>query len=179
VAVDGPSGAGKSEIAVRVASELDAGFLQIDDFFAADLSGEDWERRPPAERARDCIDWRRLRNEALEPLRAGIAAEWFPFDFEAGPRPDGSYALRDRPARLEPRPVIIIDGAYSSREELADLIDLTVLVEAPRGVRLARLAGREDPAFLEEWLRRWGAAEAYYFTHVRPTASFDLVVANG
>jgi len=75
-----------------------------------------------------------------------------------------------------PAPVIVLEGAYSARPELADLIDLTVLVDAPLQLRLARLAAREAPSFLEAWHRRWDDAEAHYFTHVRPPSSFDLVV---
>jgi uridine kinase len=73
-----------------------------------------------------------------------------------------------------PRPVILIDGAYSSRPELADLLDLTVLVDAPAGTRRARLALREEAGFLERWHSRWDAAETHYFTSVRPPGSFAV-----
>jgi uridine kinase len=76
----------------------------------------------------------------------------------------------------EPAPVIVIDGAYSARPELADLLDLTVLVDAPESVRRARLEAREEPAFLHAWHQRWDDAERYYFGQVRPIESFDLVV---
>ena len=80
---------------------------------------------------------------------------------------------------VERRPagIIVLKGAYSARPELADLISLSVLVDAPPSVRQARLARREDASFLEAWHVRWDAAEAYYSTHVRPPASFDLVVS--
>src|SRR5438094_376211 len=73
--------------------------------------------------------------------------------------------------------LIALDGAYSTRPELVDLIDLTVLVDAPLQFRHARLAAREAACFLEAWHRRWDDAEAHYFTHVRPPSSFDLVVS--
>jgi uridine kinase len=78
--------------------------------------------------------------------------------------------------RRDPAPVIVLDGAYSTRPELADLVDLSVLVELPASLRFARLAAREEPAFLEAWHDRWEVAEDYYFTHLRPPASFDLVI---
>ena len=178
VAVDGRSGAGKSAIAETVATGFDAGLVPTDDFFRADLSDVDWERRSPEARARDCIDWRRLRRDVLEPLRSGEPAEWNAFDFEAGPRPDGSYPMRPGASRLDPRPAILLDGAYSARPELADLIDLTVLVRAPAETRRTRLRARENPALLEEWHRRWDDAEAHYFDVIRPLSSFDIVVDN-
>jgi len=72
--------------------------------------------------------------------------------------------------------VIILDGAYSARAELADLVDLSVLIDVPAVIRERRLAAREEPAFLAAWHARWDIAEAFYFTHLRPATSFDLIV---
>src|SRR5262245_8216980 len=176
VALDGGSGAGKSTLAVWIAEELDAALIQSDDFFAANISDAEWDLRTPAARAADVIDWRRLRAEALEPLRAGKSAKWHAFDFEAGTRPDGTYAMRTDFVERAPSAVIVLDGAYSTQPELADLIDLSVLVDVPIDVRHQRLAARENRQFIAAWHARWDAAEEYYFTHVRPRSSFDLVV---
>ena len=92
-------------------------------------------------------------------------------------RADGTYGMRAALTKRHPAAVIVLDGAYSARPELADLIDLTVLVDAPLQFRHARLAAREAACFLEAWHRRWDDAEAHYFTHVRPPSSFDLVVS--
>ena len=177
IALDGASGTGKSVLADLVAEVLGATIVPSDDFFAADIAHAEWESRGPAERAADAIDWRRLRRDALEPLRAGKPAAWHAFDFEAGIRPDGTYAMRTDFERRDPAQVIVLEGAYSTRPELADLIDLSVLVDAPVSVRDARLARREDASFLNAWHARWDAAEAYYFTYVRPPSCFDLVVS--
>lgn len=177
-AIDGPSGAGKSSIAGRVADLVDGALVHSDDFFNADLSDEDWDRRAAAERARDCIDWRRLRLEALEPLLFGRVASWHAFDWDAGPLPDGSYPFCENTTRVVPRPTIVLDGAYSSREELADVLCMTVLVDVPQAVRQGRLAARDGLEFYPEWHRRWGAAEDHYFGKVRPPTAFDLIVNN-
>jgi uridine kinase len=174
--MDGRSGAGKSTIAAAIIDRLRATVIPTDDFFAADVTSAGWEARTAAERARDGIDWERMRRSALDPLLAGQPAVWYPFDFVAGARGDGTYAMSPEPVRREPAPVIILDGAYSARPELADVIDLAVLVEVPASVRLARLAAREEPAFLAAWHDRWDAAEDYYFTTLRPPGAFDLVV---
>jgi uridine kinase len=176
VAIDGRSGAGKSTIAVQLAAVMPATVIPTDDFFAAELTAADWDARSPRERARDAIDWRRLRRLVLEPLRAGQPAIWHPFDFGAGERADGSYAISSESVRCEPAPVIILDGAYSSRPELADLVGCAMLVETPAATRRARLALREAPEFLEAWHERWDAAEDYYFSAIRPPESFDMVV---
>jgi len=176
-ALDGRSGAGKSTLAARLAEALPSAVtVPGDDFYAAHIPAAEWDAHSPEWRAAEAIDWRRLRAEALEPLLAGRPAQWRPFDFER-PRPDGTYPLRARPEVRDPAQVIILEGAYSSRLELLDLIGLAVLVDASSAVRHARLAAREEPGFLAEWHARWDAAEAYYFTVVRPPGKFDLVVS--
>src|SRR5439155_548803 len=143
VAIDGRSGSGKSTVAEAVARAIDAVIVPCDDFFAAGVSDAEWDRRTPAQRAADAIDWRRLKREALEPLRTGRPARWHAFDFSAGPRRDGTYPLQRTPTERGPKPVVLLDGAYSARPELADVVDLTVLVEAAPTTRETRLAARE------------------------------------
>lgn len=179
VAIDGRSGTGKSTIAAQVAKGLNAALIPTDDFYAAGITDEQWNKSSPEQRALDAIDWRRLVTEALEPLRAERGAAWLPFDFGAGPRPDGTWPMKQEPTQVAANPIIIVDGAYSSRPELAGLLDYTVLVEVAEPVRLARLAAREtSPGFLTAWHQRWDAAEDHYFTKVRPASTFHLVVNN-
>jgi uridine kinase len=170
VALDGRSGAGKSTLARQLAAELGATVVEGDDFYAGGSEAE-WDARSAAEKAALCIDWRRLRSEALEPLLAGSPATWHPYDFETG----AAQAPHTRSA--QPTSVIILDGVYSGRPELADLVDLAVLVELEEGERRARLAKRESEYFLREWFGRWDEGEQYYFSVTRPPASFNIVVS--
>jgi uridine kinase len=173
VAFDGGSGAGKSTLVAAVAAELEATVVESDDFFSNDSTGAQWKVRTAAERMALCIDWRRLRIEALDPLLAGRTASWHPFDFA---RP-GTGLATDVVTR-RPAPVILLDGVYSSRPELADLIDFTVLVDTPASLRSERHDQREH-ADDAGWHAMWDVAEDYYFTHVRPPSSFDLIVGLG
>jgi uridine kinase len=175
VAVDGGSGAGKSTLAASVAAELGASVVQADDFFSSDRTGAEWDRCTAAEKAALALDWRRLRAEALEPLNAGREARWHPFDFPAYRYATGS-GLATEVVTRPPTRVIILEGIYSCRPELNDLIDLSVLVQAPTGVRQFRHNEREARNE-SEWHRRWDEAEDYYFAHVRPPESYDLVVS--
>lgn len=176
VALDGGSGAGKSTLASLIENGLDAALIQMDDFFAADIPDHRWDEFSVEERLEYAFDWQRLRESAIEPLLSGKHARWHAFDFEAGLRPDGTYGMQADPTEREPADVILLDGAYSACPKLADLVDLAVLVDVPVEERHARLASREDRSFLETWHMRWDPVEDYYFTHVRPRASFDLVV---
>ena len=179
VAIDGGSGSGKSTIGSAVAAELGAILVPGDDFFSAHVTHEGWAEKDAALRAADCIDWRRLRLEALEPLIAGQPARWATFDFTQAIHTDGSYGSSlDWQRTLLPASIIIVEGSYSARPELGDLVDLSVLINVPVQVRHQRLVMRSEPDCLAMWHMRWDRAEEHYFSHVRPAASFDLVVTN-
>lgn len=83
-----------------------------DDFFAANIPDAEWDSRTVEERATDCFEWQRVRSEALEPLISGRAARWYPFDFDAGLHPDGTYWMKNTYVELEPAPVICSKGTF-------------------------------------------------------------------
>jgi uridine kinase len=176
VAIDGRSGSGKSTVAQALARDIGAVIVCGDDFFAANVSDVEWDALTPEQRQAEAIDWRRLRREAIEPLRAGRPALWYAFDFQAGPRSNGSYRLQEAPTELGPKPVVVLEGAYCARPELADVLDVRVLVEVAPAVRRARLAAREAPDIIRRWHARWDEAEEHYFTHVRPPRTFDVII---
>lgn len=171
VALDGHSGTGKSTIAKSIAEKVGGIIVEGDDFYAGDTE-EEWDARTPEEKASLCIDWRRLRKEALEPLLAGKSASWRPFDWKTG------KGLAEDAVTRNPASVIVLDGVYSSRPELADLVDLSILVEVQDGKRRERLVGREGFSRMKDWHRHWDVAEKHYFTKVRPPSSFDFVITN-
>ena len=178
VALDGGSGAGKSTLALMLEQATDSAVGPSDDFFAASVPDWEWPKRSIPDRAKDVLDWQRLRTEALEPLLAGKTANWHPFDFAAGLRPDGTYSMSKELTVRQPAPWIILEGAYTSGPQLNDLIDLSVLVDVSLLERHERLAKREgDVQFLLRWHAVWDAVEEYYFSEVRPKSSFDLVVS--
>lgn len=73
VALDGRSGVGKSTLAQFIAQEVGGVVVQGDDFFAGGPDAE-WDARSVEAKVADCIDWRRLHKEVLEPLLAGLPA---------------------------------------------------------------------------------------------------------
>ena len=176
VSLDGRSGAGKSTLASLVAEKTGAVVLPVDEFYSAHISDAEWDRMTVQERWSKVFNWARLRSEAVVPLLSGRLARWHPIDFEAGPDGQGKYEMKAEPTRAEPAPVILLDGVYSSGPQMADLMDLSILVETPNEQRLARLAQREDQEFLAQWHARWDAVEEFYFTSVRPRESFDIIV---
>lgn len=124
------------------------------------------------------IDWRRQR-QVLISLRVHGCATWHPFDWDATDWDGEAPPLSAVPIHARAGAVVILQGAYSCRPELRDLLDLTVLLQAPDEVRTRRLRAREGADEHADWSARWARAEDYYFTHVVPAGDFDLVLRSG
>jgi uridine kinase len=167
VALDGRSGSGKSTLATAVAARIGAVVIDGDDFYGGG-SAEAWDAMTPAERADRCIDWRRQR-PVLEALGHGRPASWRAYDWGAD-----NGRLVERSTLGVPATLVILEGVDSARPELADLVDLTVLLDIPDSVRTARIAQRAREHFEPEWAERWASAEAWYFGKVMPPSAFDL-----
>jgi uridine kinase len=170
IAIDGPSCAGKSIVAMAVALRSGASVLEGDDFYRSSLPTLTLSQREAmsdAEVVDAVIDWERLRDQALLPLRAGESSTFQPYDWEAD---DGRLAP---PKTIPAADLIIVEGVYAARPELADLIDVAVYLGVDPETQARRYAEREnDP----DWTRFWERGEAYYLSAVRPPASFDLQV---
>jgi molybdenum cofactor guanylyltransferase len=168
LAIDGPSCAGKSILATAVALRSGASVLEGDDFYRHTLPRLTVSQRETMSDAAVCdavIDWERLRDQALLPLLAGAPATFQPYDWETD---DGRLAP---PKSIPAAGVIIVEGVYAGRPELADLVDIAVYLGIDPETRARRYAARENAP---DWVHFWERGEAYYFSTVRPTASFDL-----
>lgn len=168
VVLDGRSGTGKTMLSQQIGSALGAAVILGDDFFSGGTF-EEWAKRPVKGKVEDCIDWKRMRSEVLEPLLAGKTAAWRTCNWET------LAGLSADMITCKPSSVIILDGAYSSRSELQDIVDLSILVQLDDKTRRDRLKNREGTSFMAKWHSVWDEAEDYYFTTVRPPSSFDLV----
>ena len=168
VALDGPSCAGKSILASALRLRTAAIVVEGDDFYGAglpSLSTEDRAAMSDAEVMSAVIDWRRLRDEAVVPLLADRPARFRPYDWSAD---DGRLAAEKI---IRPADLIIVEGVYSARPELAELVGLAVHVSVDPQVRQRRSTKRgNDP----DWTGFWERGESHYFTQVRPPQSFDV-----
>ncbi len=172
VALDGRSGVGKSTLAAEVAEKLDDCVIVEGDEFYSGGTNEEWDLRSAEEKVARGIDWHRQRS-VLEDLRRGESVRWFGFDWDAF---DGRLATEATTTR--PATVVILEGAYSARPELADLLDLRVLLDTPRVVRMQRLSERDGDTYRDDWFARWDEAEQFYFGSVMPPGAFDLVLVD-
>jgi len=166
VAIDGHGTAGKSTIAASVAGATGAALVHTDDFFLAQPAS----RSGQPSRLRSLgqyYDWKRIRAQALEPLRASRSAKFRCFDWSRGTGLGGVATVR-------PSDLILLEGVFSAAPELSDLVDRSVFVDAPEHERLRRLHAQVAP---DDWDADWLAVQQSYFDRTRPAASFDLVVS--
>ena len=178
VALDGGSGAGKTTLGRLVQERTGAALIHLDDFYTTTVPEHRWRECSVQERLRDVFDWERVCREALEPLRAGRPARWQAFNFVGGLTANGTYALQQAATEMAPAPVIVLEGTYSAAPPLASMVDLAVLIQVSPVERNRRTALRDPASFLDPWHAIWDEVEAYYFSHVRPPDTFDLVVTN-
>ena len=178
VAVDGPDGAGKTTFAdalVAAAPGRTVVRASLDDFHlpraqrhAAGRTGETvWERS---------FDYGAVRRELLDPWRRGPGAayrrRWHDVETDAH--------LDETPATVPDQGVLVVDGVFAQRPELAQLWDLVVYVDAPKAVRLTRMAVRDGvpdhPDHPDQ--RRYLDAQQIYLERCCPEERADIVIDN-
>jgi len=176
IAIDGGSGAGKSSMASIIQEWFDATVIHLDDFYSSDIPYRKWQHFSVKERLDKVFRWDELKEGVLIPLKSGIAAKYYAFDFNST-RPDGTFDMKEAPTSLISSDVIILEGAYSASPHLVDLLDFTILIDSSVEERHDRLASRENEEFLIDWHALWDDVERYYFVEVRPKGTYNLIVS--
>jgi uridine kinase len=165
VAVAGPGAAGKSTLA-RALQQLapnEVTVIEFDDFYRPSFSPL------PGVELGAGFEWQRLRNQVLEPLRAGRAARYQRYDWDA----DEMGAWIDVP----PHGITIVEGIYSSRAELSHFYDFVIWVDAPADLRLQRGIERDGEEARERWLKEWIPDEEAFIAQDDPVSRADIRVS--
>ena len=166
VAIDGPSGAGKSTLAEVLQSSLQgATVVHVDDFYS-DEGVDPADGMDLADACNEYVDWLKLFELVLEPLRDGDNGYYQIYDWVAQ-KPDTWVTI-------EPRGVLIVEGVYAMRPELREIYDVKVFVDTPPEIRLTRLGKRSDNP---GWVQRWAEAEVWYNTNIKPIDYADVIVS--
>ena len=164
IAIDGPAASGKTTLGTALAREYPAALVHMDDFFL-----------PPALRTPERLDtpggnvhWERVRAQVLEPLARGETAEYGVFDC-------GVMAVT-RTARVEPAPVILVEGSYSLHPRLRAFYGLKVFLTLDPEEQLERIRRRSGEELLEKFRTRWIPLEERYFAACGVADCADVVV---
>lgn len=158
--IDGPAGSGKTTLAADLADALvaarpgsDVGVVHMDDVY------EGWDGLEGG--------FALLDTAVLGPLAEGRAGRLGRYDWESG--------RRGAPTEVPVPDVLVVEGCGSAPRALGPRAVLTVFVEAPPGVRLARGLARDGAALRDRWTR-WMADEADHFAREGTRRRADVVV---
>ncbi|MGI3782833.1 MAG: uridine kinase family protein [Janthinobacterium lividum] len=154
VGVDGKGASGKTTLSAAVAAVLPgAVVVHVDDF--ARPTVETWERD-------------RFVAQVLQPLAAGRPARYERWDWST----DASAGWAEVPVGV----AVVVEGVSSTDVRLGIPWDVTLWVEAPYEVRLARALARDGEAMRRQWVEAWMPAEDAYEAAQRPQGRVDAVV---
>jgi uridine kinase len=147
VPIDGRSGAGKTTLAGGLAKQIDATIISGDDFY---VGGVALRSDPPEVLVNACIDWKAARR-VIRDLIDTQHAKYRAFDWE---KFDGSVLEYETVLHL--RGIVVLEGVYSARPELRDVVDVAVLVHLRETERMNRLLTREQK--ISDWEKQWHRA---------------------
>lgn len=156
IAIDGPGGAGKSTFAARLSGSFEGPdvvpVVHTDDFAS-------WDNQ---------FGWAPLlRTQVIEPLTRGEPARFRRYDWVAR-----------RFAEWHEVPVtdvLIVEGVGAAQRCFADALAMTLWVETPSDVRLARGIARDGDESREFW-QQWIVGEWAHYAADDTAARADLVV---
>ncbi|MFF1413717.1 uridine kinase [Streptomyces sp. NPDC058289] len=141
VGIDGHAGSGKTTFAGALAEALGGvPVLRLDDVATHE----------------ELFGWvGRLRAQVLEPLAAGRAAHWAPYDW---------VERRFGPERvLEPGPVLLVEGVGAGRRALRPYLARLLWMETPRAKSWGRGRNRDGRELSDFW-DGWERAELAHFS---------------
>lgn len=136
IAVAGPSCAGKTETAKAVAKRLNAPIISLDSYYIP-LDHLPYEQRTRFNFDEPAAIDHELLIEQLKQLVAGHPVDVPNYDFAAYTRTSSTH-------RVEPAPFLLLEGLFVlCWDDLRDLCDLTVYVDAPDDLCLERRKHRD------------------------------------
>lgn len=160
IGIAGGSGSGKTTVIRRIAEEIDDSCIAIleHDAYYKDLRHLSFEERLAINFDHPNSLDTELMLTHLQQLLQGFSIEKPVYDFN-------EHSRLDRTERVDPKPVIIVDGILVLAErELADLMDIKLFVDADSDVRLVRRIRRD----MEERGRSIDNILSQYEKTVRP-----------
>jgi uridine kinase len=180
VAIDGVDGSGKTSFASLLVSHIQQRrpvvLIHTDAFLNPASVRHARGRTSPEGYWMDSYDYPALREWVLGPLGPGGTGWYCPavYDLEA------ERSLTVEPEFAPPDAVIVVEGLFLHREELAPVWDASAFLDVPFTVSAARMAVRDgshpDPE--HPTMRRYVGGQRLYFAAARPWERATYVVDN-
>lgn len=179
VAITGVDGAGKTRLADELAPLIERAGLpvirgSIDGFHNPRAIRYRRGRDSPEGFYRDSFDIARFKAVLLDPLGPGGSRVYRTAAFDH---------RTDLPVRMAPRrapvpSVLIVDGIFLQRPDLAGCWDLTIFLDVPFAVTFARMALRDggSPDAFAASNRRYREGQLLYLAEGRPRQTADIHV---
>lgn len=185
VAIDGVDGSGKTTLADELVEPLrrvgrEVIRASIDGFHCPRAARVARGLDSPEGYFLDSFDYAAVKRELLEPLgRSGNRRfRTAVFDYRI------DRAVDSEPRTARPDAVLLLDGVFLSRAELAGCCDLTIWLDVPFAITVERAVARDsrnggDAAVIRgKYERRYVPGQRLYLTLCRPHERADIVVDN-
>ncbi|WP_438285466.1 uridine kinase family protein [Bacillus wiedmannii] len=167
IGIDGCGGAGKSTLANKIKSDFSTVMVvHMNDFYLP--SAKIVNEHPTNKSIGADFDWKRLLQEVLDPISNGLEGHYKRYDWEK----DSLVGSHIVPACG----IVIIEGVYATRQELAGMYDLKIWVNCPRETRIKRGIARDGEAARDMWENNWMVAEDMYVENHKPHEFVDFII---
>ncbi|MEV0700324.1 uridine kinase [Saccharopolyspora sp. NPDC050389] len=181
VAVDGVDGSGKTVFADELAQRLrsddrEVVRISVDEFHHVRSVRYRRGRNSPEGFWLDSYDYASLRRRVLDPLGSGGSRSYQPASHDLA-----TDLLVSPPHRhAGPGAVLVVDGLFLHRDELFGAWDLSIFLQVPFNISVARMAARDGSVSDPEHpsLARYVQGQRLYFAACTPWQRADLVIDN-
>ena len=171
VAIDGFAGAGKSTLAKRLVQDLQQceQFVQclcLDDFYWP-LDASQQATLTYAQAQQIYFDSASFCQQIVVPLQQGMIAVWRPVDWLT------HEFLAEK--QLQPRGIIIIEGVFSSHDDLWPYMHTSVMVVAASATQTERILQRPQPT--TGWVVHWQETESWFHQYHKTAKKVAWLIA--
>ncbi len=164
VGIDGNAASGKSTAANLLAQVFDANIISMDDFF---LPGA-LRTKPRLDEIGGNVHYERFKEEVIDALKKRTTFKYRVFDCSKL-----DYAGEKT---IDPKPLNIIEGAYSMHPYFGDVYDLKVFFSISEMDQSHRILMRNGENMYKKFAELWIPMENRYFNHYNIKGNCDISI---
>ena len=153
LAIDGDAAAGKSTLGAGLQSLYDSNLFHMDHFFLQAHQRTEARAMEPGGN----VDYERFHREVLLPVLGQTPFSYRPFSCQTGTFGEA--------IAVEPRSLVIVEGAYSLHPTLAAAYHIKVFLAVEGEEQMRRIRARNGENMAMRFLQEWIPKEKEYFLH--------------